>query len=142
MQRRQGFLRVFASLRELFVRIVRMRLAPLLICAPLFAQPAFNLPNEVVPKKHVIDMTIDPSKDSYEGTAKIDVDISKPASTVWVNAKDITPIDASVGKQTARAEAVGGEFIALHLDAPVSGAATITIHYRAKLDEKAIVGAY
>ncbi|MBZ5604110.1 MAG: M1 family metallopeptidase [Acidobacteriia bacterium] len=120
-----------------------MRFAALLICAPLFAQPpAFLLSDEVVPKRHTIDMTIDPSKDAYEGVSKIEVDIKKPASVVWINAKDITPLEATVGRQKAKAEVAGGEFIGLHLDSPASGSTTITIRFRAKLDEKAIVGAY
>jgi alanyl aminopeptidase len=120
-----------------------MRLAALLLCSTAFAQPpAFLLPDTVVPKKHTIDMTIDPAKDTFEGVAKIDVDLKKPASDIWINAKDLTPLDASVGKHAARAEAVGGEFIRLHLDSPASGNTTLTIRYRGKLDEKAIVGAY
>jgi len=121
-----------------------MRLAPFLIALAAVAQtPGFDLPDDVVPKKHTIDMTIDPGKDTFEGTARIEVELKKSTSVIWVNAKDLTPIEASAGKQKARAEAAGGEFIGLNLDSPAGpGPSTITIHYRGKLDEKAIVGPY
>lgn len=121
-----------------------MRLTAFFCCAAAFAQPpSFLLPDDVVPKKHTIDMTIDPAKDTFEGTARIDVDLKKPASTIWLNAKDITPLEASIGKQKAKPETVGDEFIALHLDTPAhAGVVTISIRYQGKLDEKSIVGPY
>jgi alanyl aminopeptidase len=121
-----------------------MRLAALVLCSTAFAQPpAFLLPDDVIPKKHAIDMTIDPAKDTFDGTARIEVELKKSTSLIWINAKDITPLDASVGKQKARAEVAGGEFIALNLNSPAApGATTITIRYQGKLDDKAIVGPY
>src|SRR5258706_11902571 len=109
-----------------------MRPAFFLLCATAFAQtPEFLLPDDVVPKKHVIDMIIDPAKDTFEGTARIDVELKKSTSLIWINAKDVTPLEASVGKQRARAEAAGGEFIGLNLDPPAApGATTITIRYQ------------
>jgi alanyl aminopeptidase len=120
-----------------------MRSAGLLYCATALAQtPSFLLPDDVIPKKHIIDMTIDPAKDTFEGIARIDVELKNRTSTIWLNAKDITPLEAFAGKQKARAETVGGEFIALHLESPATGAAIISIRYQGKLDEKTIVGPY
>ncbi len=120
-----------------------MRIACFCLATALLAQtPTFLLPDDVVPKKHMIEMTIDPAKDSFEGFSRIEVEVKKPAKTIWINAKDLVATEASVGKQKARAEAVGDEFLALHLDAPVSGATTLAIRYQGKLDEKLIVGAY
>ncbi|HLX43376.1 MAG TPA: M1 family aminopeptidase [Bryobacteraceae bacterium] len=107
------------------------------------AQPSFLLPDDVIPTKHVIELTIDPDKDTFSGRARIDVELKKSTSTIWLNAKDITPGEASVGSRSARAEAAGDEFIGLRLDAPAGpGRTTISIAYRGKLDEKAIVGPY
>jgi len=121
-----------------------MRFAALLLCTTAFAQPpTFLLPDDVVPKKHSIDLTIDPAKDTFDGVARIDVELKKTTSIIWINAKDIAPLEASVGKQKARAEVVGGEFMGLNLNAPAGpGATTISIRYQGKLDEKAIVGPY
>jgi alanyl aminopeptidase len=111
------------------------------------AQPSFLLPDGVVPKKHIIELTIDPSLDSFTGWARIEVELSQPASALWVNAKDLTPQDSSVlwkGKSLpARATPSGGEFMGLALDSPVGpGPATISIRYQGKLDETALVGPY
>jgi len=121
-----------------------MRLAAFCIAAAAFGQPpSFLLPDDVIPKKHTIDMTLDPAKDTYEGTARIEVELKQRTSLIWINAKDITPLEASVGKQKAQVEAAGNEFLALHLDAPSGpGSTTLSIRYQGKLDEKSIVGAY
>jgi alanyl aminopeptidase len=105
--------------------------------------PAFLLPGDVVPLKHTIDMTIDPDRDTFTGHAIIDVEIKRPLALIWLNAKDIVPLDVMVGSKKARAEAMGDEFIGIELDSPLKpGRTSIDIRYRGKLDEKAIVGPY
>ncbi len=105
--------------------------------------PAFLLPGDVVPFKHTIDMTIDPDRDTFTGRATIEVEIKTPVSVIWLNGKDIVPLDTRVGSKPAHAEAVGDEFIGVELDSPVKpGRTSIEIRYRGKLDEKAIVGPY
>lgn len=105
--------------------------------------PSFVLPGDVVPRKHTIEMTIDPAKDTFTGRATIEVEFKQPVSVIWLNGKDLTPIDAFVGMRRAQVETAGDEFIAVELSAPAPpGRATISIDYRGKLDEKAIVGPY
>jgi cytosol alanyl aminopeptidase len=111
------------------------------------APPSFLLPEGVTPKKHIIELTIDPELDKFSGLARIEVEVSKPTNIVWVNAKDLTPEEASVtwlGRALpARASVSGGEFIGLELDSTIGpGAATISIRYRGNLEETAIVGPY
>jgi alanyl aminopeptidase len=122
-----------------------------LLCAcPLPAvppPPAFLLPNDVVPTRHIFELTIDPSRDSFEGLARIEVELHKPASVIWINAKDLTPKEASVesaGRMyPARAHTAGGEFIGLELGSPVGpGRATLSIRYQGRLDDRSLVGAY
>ena len=125
-----------------------MRLFPLLalttVCfAALPDPPAFVLPDDVVPRKQIIEMTVDPDKDVFEGRATIEVELKRATKVIWLNAKDITPLEATVGSKHVRAQAVAGEFIGLDLDSPApAGRTTISIRYRAKLDENAIVGPY
>lgn len=121
-----------------------MRLFLLLLCPLLaFAQPQFYLSSDVTPKKYTIDLTIDPSKPTFDGVARIDVELNTSSKHIWVNAKDLTPVEASVGQKKAHAEAVGGELLDLALDSPVGpGHALITIRYQGKLDEKSVVGPY
>lgn len=125
-----------------------MRLIALSLLSTIsFAAPAFLLPDDVIPKRHIIEMTIDPNKDTFDGWVRIQVELRKPVSVIWMNAKDVTPKEASIemGGRTyiARAEAAGGEFLGLQLDAAIGpGPATLSIRYQARLDEKLVVGAY
>jgi alanyl aminopeptidase len=107
------------------------------------APPAFLLPDDVVPRKCTIEMTIDPDRDTFTGRATIEVEIKKSLNVIWLNGKDLVPLEATVGSKKARAEAAGDEFIGIELDLPVKpGRTTIEIRYQGKLDEKAIVGPY
>ena len=119
-----------------------------LVCVTsLSAQPSFLLPDGITPKKHIIELTIDPSQDTFTGWSRIEVELAQATKTIWVNAKDLTPQESSVSYQgrtlQARATTAGGEFIGLELDSPIGpGQAIISIHYQGKLDETAIVGPY
>jgi cytosol alanyl aminopeptidase len=127
---------------DIFKKFIRRGLS-LIFAAICAAQPSFLLPDDVIPRKHTMDLTIDPAQDTFTGHARIDVELKKSTTTIWLNAKSITPLDVSVGSHPARAETVADEFIGLHLDAPIGpGHTTISINYRGKLDEKAIVGPY
>ena len=120
----------------------------ILACATtLPAVPSFQLPNDVIPKKHIIELTIDPTLDTFTGWARIEVELSRSTNILWVNAKDLTPRESSVSWQgrtvSAPASIVGGEFIGLALDSPIGpGPATISIRYQGKLDETAVAGPY
>jgi alanyl aminopeptidase len=109
--------------------------------------PSFLLPDDVVPKKYTIDLTIDPAQPTFEGSARIEIELRNPATVVWLNGKGVNPIDAAIEADghaiAAHAEAVGGEFIGIEFDSAVGpGRATLSIRYQALLDDKALVGAY
>ena len=105
--------------------------------------PAFFLPGDVIPLKHTVEMTIDPGRDTFTGRATIQVEIRKPLTVIWLNGKDIVPLEATVGSKKAHAETASDEFIGIELDSPVQpGRTIIDLRYRGKLDEKAIVGPY
>jgi alanyl aminopeptidase len=127
-------------------KIVLFLLGCGILCAAP-APPSFLLPDGVTPKKHTVELTVDPSLDSFTGWARIEVELSKSTTVLWVNGKNLAPEESSVSWKgrtlSARASAAGEEFIGLELDSPVGpGAATISIRYRGKLDETAIVGPY
>ena len=74
---------------------------------------------------------------------RIEIELKKATKTIWLEAKDITPSEASVGGKKARAEVAGEEFIGLELESPMGpGRTTISIRYQGKLDEKSVVGPY
>src|SRR5258708_439265 len=127
------------------------RLAPWLIFAATLSAlpnpPAFLLPDDVVPRKHTIELTIDPSQPTFAGRATIEIELRRSTALIWLNAKDITPGETTIefaGRvRKARAEAAGGEFVGVELDSPIGpGRATVTIRYQGKLDEKSVVGPY
>ena len=111
------------------------------------AAPDFLLPKGVVPRKHTIEMTIDPSRETFTGVARIEVQVPKPEKLFWVNGKDLTVQEAfvEVGKSARKAtvQTAGGEFIGLELEQPVpAGSAVLSIRYQAPLSDKAVAGPY
>jgi alanyl aminopeptidase len=107
----------------------------------------FLLPIDVIPQKHIVELTIDPARDTFTGWARIEVQLTKATNVLRVNAKDLEPLSSSITWKgsaiPAPASVVVGEFIELELASPIGpGPATISIHYQGKLDETAIVGPY
>ncbi len=101
----------------------------------------------MIPRRHNVEMTIDPARDSFNGVVRIDVELRTPQSTVWVNGKDLTVTEASItvgGKVSpAKAATVGGEFIGLTPAQPVGpGHATLMIRYQAPLSAEATSGPF
>jgi len=53
------------------------------VCGQLLAAaPSFLLPNDVVPLKHTVELTIDPSRATFEGHMRIDVELRAPVTEV------------------------------------------------------------
>jgi hypothetical protein len=93
-----------------------------ILSAISFAAPSFLLPDDVIPKRHIIEMTIDPNKDTFDGWARIGVELRKPISIIWVNAKDVTPKEASIE--------IGGR-TAIVVDDGIATGATMRVALRA-----------
>jgi alanyl aminopeptidase len=128
------------------VRWFVLALATAAFCAsPL--PPGFQLPDDVVPTKYTVVLSIDPNKDNFEGTVFIEVNLLKPASTIWLNGKDLEPefVQLSQGSvlRDARARVVNKELIAIDISgSPLTGVWGIYCTYHGRLDDKAVVGAY
>jgi alanyl aminopeptidase len=117
--------------------------APLL--APPPQPPAFHLPDDAAPRRHSVELTVDPRQSTFAGEVRIEVELRRSTALLWLHAKDLAPRRAAVwfaGRQhTAQATAAGGEFLALELDAPVGpGPAAVSVSYQGKLDDKAQAG--
>lgn len=115
--------------------------------SPVSSPPGFRLPDNVVPLKYTVALSIDPSKDTFEGTVFIEVNIVNPTSIIWLNAKDLEPefVQLSQGEMLrgARARVVGRELIAIEVDPrPISGVWGVYLTYQGRLDDKGVVGAY
>ena len=116
------------------------------LCA-FSATPSFLLPDDVVPIKHTVELRIDPSRGSFEGNARIEIELKKQQTEIWLNGKDLAisraSIDFSESTYKARAKAIGGEFIRLTTDQAVGpGRAVISIRYRAPLSAKDVSGPF
>ena len=107
------------------------RFAVLLFAANLWAldpPPHFHLPDDVKPTRYTVSLSVDPAKDTFDGTLEVDLHLDRAQSVIWLNAKELTVKDAQVDQQAARPELVGDEFLALQLDRPVGpGNARIAI---------------
>jgi alanyl aminopeptidase len=117
-------------------------------CASLHAlsPPAFYLSDDAAPRKQTVELTIDPSRETFTGSVQIDVDLRKPSTVLWLNAKNLNAKEATVTfdgqARVARVQA-GAEFLGLELDAAAGpGPATISINYQGRLDEKGLAGVY
>jgi alanyl aminopeptidase len=122
----------------------------LLACAATLSAlptpPSFLLPDGVTPTRHIIELTIDPSLDTFTGWARIEVNLSKATTVLWVNSKELTAQESSVtwqGRTIPAQASATGEFLGLELPSSIGpGKATISIRYQGKLDEKAVAGPY
>src|SRR5262245_51067417 len=79
------------------------------------AAPTFLLPDNVIPLKHTVELTIDPSRETFEGRMRIEVDLRAPITEIWVNGKDLMIMSASLNETPRTVLAAGGEFIGLNL---------------------------
>jgi len=51
--------------------------------------PAGRLGHKVVPTKYNIELTVDPSQESFSGRVSIDVGINEPTNRIWLHGKDL-----------------------------------------------------
>jgi alanyl aminopeptidase len=104
--------------------------------------PGFQLPDDVIPLKYNVVLSIDPNRDTFEGTVSIQLDIRKPTSMIWLNAKDIEPESAEVGSEHARTRVINKELIAIDIPLEVTGGYRLQLSYRGHIDDKGVLGAY
>ncbi len=112
--------------------------------APLLGavEPSFYLPEGARPVRYRLDLRIDPAQPAFEGRVEIDIAVSQPAETIWLNGNDLTIARATLDGQPVRVEAVRNQFLAVRGDhAFAPGRHELSIEYSAKFSERA-VGAY
>jgi len=122
-------------------------LLPLSCWAALPPHPAFQLPEDAVPIRHTLELSIDPNLTTYDGKVAIDVELRKPSALIWVNGRNLIPKDGTVefgGRNLpARVEPLGGEFLAVRLDSTIGpGRATVRIPFQGRMDEHGVLAAY
>jgi aminopeptidase N len=129
------------------IRAVGLSLLAASLVAAVPLAPEFRLPDDAAPVRQAIELRIDPRQETFEGAARIEIDLRKSTRVVWLNAKDLSIREASirVGEriQAARAQVVGGEFLGLEIDAPVGpGRALVSIRYQGHFNQKTPAGVF
>src|ERR1039457_3425211 len=116
-----------------------LMLMPLLaaLCGSAFAAaqpPKLRLSEvqDIAPARYRVELTLDPTKDSFSGVISIEVNLKQPAQTIWLNANQITVEEASAssGGKTWQAQTVpgGSDFVGLQFPSALPvGPAEITI---------------
>jgi alanyl aminopeptidase len=131
--------------RTLALACVLAALPPAFVCGAA-TPPGFQLSDDVVPLSYVVTLAIDPSRDAFEGAMTVHLNVRRPTSTIWLNAKDIEPSSAEVAFETSipgHVRVVNKELIAVDLPREISGPYwSLTIDYRGHIDEKGVLGAY
>jgi len=116
-----------------------------LIAGSVFSQ-SFYLPDDAVPRKETVQLTIDPSRETFEGSVSIDIDLKAATSVIWLNAKNLTINSASIEQAGTvhPAKVIPGSSERIGIDGGqfAPGAATIRIMYQGRLDDKALAGPY
>jgi len=107
---------------------------------------SFYLPNDAIPRKESVHLTIDPARESFEGSVSVDVELRAPTSIVWLNAKNLVIESAFITQggleRPARLVPSSVERIGIDGGQPLVGPATIRIAYQGRLDDKGLVGPY
>ena len=81
------------------MRALLLAIVALLLPVPVLAQeavPTGKLPDMVTPITYRLDMTILPDRERFSGHAEIDVDLKKPASSIYMHGRDLHVTSASV----------------------------------------------
>jgi cytosol alanyl aminopeptidase len=98
--------------------------------------PALQLDGSVVPREVALDLSLDPGKADFSGTAVIAAEVKRPTRLIWMHGKRLQVTRATVslgGEQTAQVSS-HGEFLALALPRPVGpGAASIRLEYNGQV---------
>ena len=108
-----------------------------LCCAWAAEPPKLRLGGEVRPVKYAADLRLLTDSPGFTGSIDIDIQLQKPESTIWLNAREIKIARATAGAQTATVENGGAEFVGLRFPAELAtGAARLHIEYSGKVSPK------
>ncbi|MCE9671687.1 M1 family metallopeptidase [Myxococcus stipitatus] len=114
---------------------------------PAPTPPTLRLPGDVRPNGYAVELTLDPKVSTFQGTADIGLDVSKPTSVVWLHAKHLTVKQASVVQGGATIDVTplrnDTDFLGFQLARPlVLGTAKLHVVYEGIASEKENDGAF
>ena len=96
--------------------------------------PAGRLDRKVVPTKYDIELTVDPSQESFSGRVSIDIQINEPTQLIWLHGKDLDVSEAYLTDSESRR--IGASFeqrldsgVALLMLDETAAAGAASIHF-------------
>jgi alanyl aminopeptidase len=102
--------------------------------------PHLRLPEGPVPTRVTAELTVDPGKDSFEGSEEIELKLDAPTPVLWLNA-DTLQISATDPKSTVIP--APPSFVGLQFEKPLpTGDALVKIRWTGKLSRTDNEGAY
>jgi cytosol alanyl aminopeptidase len=115
--------------------------------APALVAPKLRLPAGVRPTHHRLDLRVVPGEETFTGKISIDVELLSSTGTIWLNARDLTPLKATVTTSSVpfavQAKVVGEHHLALVLPNNIGpGTATVEVEYRGILSKKDTAGLF
>ena len=105
--------------------------------------PKLLLDRSVVPTHYAAQLTVTPGSSTFAGSIDIDVTLSQPASTVWLNAVDIDIASATAGGQPAKIVPGNKGFVGLDVPQAIpAGTAKLHIDYTGKISRNSSAGLF
>jgi len=109
--------------------------------------PNLRLPQLARPKQYTVDLRLIPGEDHFTGSAEIDITVLQPTSVLWLHGKSLAIVNATIQAGAAvlgaKAESVGGDFIAITADREFArGDATLRISYTGDLSRTLTDGVF
>jgi cytosol alanyl aminopeptidase len=104
-------------------------------------QPTLRLPRTFLPTRNDVRLSLDPSRDTFEGRIRITGRLSQATAVVWLNADHlkIERAEVAVGGRvvTLAVDAKPADFVALRAPAPLPpGPAVVTLTYQGRVDDR------
>jgi alanyl aminopeptidase len=89
---------------------------------------------DIQPSSYRADLTLDPGKDIYSGSISIQMQVKKPAETIWLNQEKLSIKSAVLTSQGVEHKGTtvsgGDDFVGIHFDSAIpAGPAVLAIQY-------------
>jgi cytosol alanyl aminopeptidase len=109
--------------------------------------PRLRLPGAARPTGYTVELTMDPTAETFQGVVDVALEVAEPTSVLWLNGKDLTVKQATLmqnGAAIAVTPVVGNaEFIGFSLASPLAkGPANLRITYEATASIREIEGVF
>ncbi|WP_224372888.1 M1 family metallopeptidase [Hyalangium versicolor] len=114
---------------------------------PSLTPPRLRLPTTVRPTGYTVELTVDPTAETFQGVEEVALEVAEPTSVLWLNGKALTVKQATVtqgGASIAVTQVPGtDEFLGFTFASPLAkGPATLRITYEAVASTRELDGAF